>query len=47
MARTLANSPCGSCHLLLQEDNKAAVRAAAEAVQDRTDTLRALYYGEV
>ncbi len=43
----LARSPCGSCHLLLQEENKSKVNAAAERIRDQVDTLRALYYGEV
>ncbi|MDQ2873506.1 MAG: hypothetical protein M3Y33_01200 [Actinomycetota bacterium] len=42
-----ARSPCGSCHLLLQEENKEKTRAAAEELRDRVGTLRALYYGEV
>lgn len=42
-----ARSPCGSCHLLLQEKNKDRTRAAADELRDRVSTLRALYYGEV
>ncbi|MDQ2873513.1 MAG: radical SAM protein [Actinomycetota bacterium] len=42
-----ARSPCGSCHLLLQEKNKDKTRAAAAELRDRVSTLRALYYGEV
>jgi pyruvate-formate lyase-activating enzyme len=43
----LARSPCGSCHLLLQEKNKDSVHAAAESLRNSVSTLRALYYGEV
>lgn len=42
-----ARSPCGSCHLLLQEKNKDKTRAAAEQLRDRVRALRALYYGEL
>jgi organic radical activating enzyme len=45
--RLLANSPCGSCHLILQEANKEKVRSAAQQIQGHTRTLKALYYGEV
>lgn len=43
----LSRSPCGSCHLILQERNKDQVRAAAETLRDRVNALRAVYYGEV
>ncbi|MBO3745254.1 radical SAM protein [Streptosporangiaceae bacterium NEAU-GS5] len=45
--QVLGRSPCGSCHLLLQERNRDKTHAAAEELRDRVNALRALYYGEV
>ncbi|MBO3745256.1 radical SAM protein [Streptosporangiaceae bacterium NEAU-GS5] len=42
-----SRSPCGSCHLMLQERNKDKTRAAAEEFRDRVTALRAFYYGEI